>query len=1682
MVRNPARPGAYERPYHPTLVENVQQLRKILISLVLSASAALLRSQTVETATAGTEFWTGFMQNAFGSQSITLIISAQAGASGTISMPLSGWSTSFSVGANSTIQVSVPVMAEHTGSEAVANKGIHIESSANITVMAYSYQNFTTDAMQVFPVTSLGTTYRAEAYRGLPGFAEFYKSELLVVATQDGTQISITPSVLTIGGHPANVPFTINLNAGQSYQVQSATSALDLTGTLVQGTAQNGPCRPFVVLSGSMCANVPVGCPACDHICEQMMPTDRWGTLFHTIPFLGTTQHTYRVLAHQAGTQVSINGGAPITLGAGGQYQVNANATAVCITATQPVSVVQLMEGFNCATRGDPSMVSLLPDDRKSTWVRWRTVNTPQMTQHAVGVLMATGDIGGLTLDGNAVGGGQFQAYPACPGHSFAMLTVGVGDHILQAPGGFIAYASGTGTGESYALPISNIAPEPEPTTPVLCSSAPVTLTVPEPLANIAWTTASAPGTVLSTGTSYTFLPTANDVYMVDGSLPLSGCPRHYEWEVGVAIPPVLDILANGQATMDLCQYQGVQLEAVPAPDLDVFDLSWTPAEGLSDAGIADPMAWPMTDTWYKLHLESPVGCGGITDSIFVNVLPNDVIDVDISIQDSSICAGDATQMQARAERVLAGDALNGAPGPLWASLQGGSLGTQCGAMSGDALRFDGDGTRRATTGPLNVTAGASLRFALLVGASAPPCDDAEPGDDILVEYSLNGINWTAITTLNEAAYPAWTPVVIGIPAGALSPATRFRWSQLSNSGAGTDVWALDDVLITRYDNTGLTVAWSPTTGLDNAASFTPQASPALSTTYTATVSHPGGCSVGASASIQVSPAFNLSVTPDTTVCTAGSTIPLMATPSSGSGITYSWAPAAGLGNTNIAGPAATPLATTTYTVTATSNIGCTDQAEVTITVGQLQSVDVTASDIQMCQGEQSILNAAIQGSLPSTVTWTPLNAGLNTTTGTTVTAGPTATTTYTATVTENASGCQVTDAITINMSPAYTVNAGPDATLCTTLGHQLHVVHNVPQATIQWSNGALLNDDDIQSPTIMFDTTATYTVTVTDVFGCSTSDQITITDPFDLLITPVFLNSCDGDVTVLDAQFAGLTYDWSTGATTQVIPVSADGMYVCTITDAQGCQAIATYIVTYHELPAVDLGPDTALCGSPGLVLSTGAPGESHLWSTQETTEQITVTTTGAYGVTVTTQYGCTSSDAVMVDFNDLPVDPLQDIITCETSPPVLDAQNPGCTYLWSNGETLSTIVASSSGTYTVAVTTADGCTGNFDATVTLMPEVVIDLGPDTALCIGQVLVLDAGVPGIGYAWSTGSTDQQVQLSTGGLYSVAATNGACSGGDEIAVTFNVLPQDVLVDAVSCVDQPVVLDAGNPGCVHLWSNGTGGQQLTVTVTGTYGVTITNTFGCSINADATVTFSSYPVVELGQDTVLCDGDTLRLDAGMDGSLYTWSTGATTRTLDVTGTGRYVVSVGNGLCTSLDSVFVAFNPRPDPLPMSTYFACLTDEPYHVVIDAGNPQSSHQWSTGETAQYILAGAYGWYFVSMTNQFECSRTDSAEVREFCPPSMYVPNTFTPNGDGINDTWRVVGKNIGTFEIEVFDRWGGVIFRSESATAAWDGTIGGSPAANDVYVWRMRYRFVERTDGSLGFEREQMGHVTVLR
>jgi len=1660
-------------------------------------------AQPAKLPTRGKTFWTTFMQNGFGAQSLKLQVTSAQATTGTASIPGLGWSQAFSVGANSTAIIEVPTSAELNGSGSVQNRGVLVQTQDSVNLYMVSFQNYTHDLSQVLPVTSLGTVYRIDASHGLPGFSNLHKSELAVLATEDGTQVRITPSVNTASGQMAGVPFTVNLNAGEAYQLHAATDLLSLSGSLVEATDQSGPCRPFVVFGGSMCGTSPLGCTACDHMFEQCLPVNAWGTRYHTVMAQGLNIITYRVLAHQNGTQVSIDGGAPISLNAGQRHEVNGATQPACIESNLPVSVTQMLEGYSCAGNGDPSMFILSPSDRASRSARWHTSSSTQVNAHSVSIVVPTSATGQVQIDGVPVNPALFTPYASCPDRAHAKVPVAAGHHRITCPAGFQAYSIGVGFGETYATSVNDIPHISVQQDSTICGAGPFILNAPEPLNGIQWVAMSDPGTVIGTGNSITISPTQSDSYRVTGLLPVSGCPREFTYNVGMPLTIPTLLTANNQSAINVCQYQPVQLGLVPPPDPAWFNINWWPTTSLNDPSSNAPMASPLATTWYGVQVQSPSGCGDMIDSILVSVQPGAIVEMEVSAQPATVCQGNTAQLSSRVLRRLASDAFDAAPGAMWPAIQGGTISTACGSFAGSALYFNGNGQRSAQTIAYSTLGGGHVRFRLKIANGISPCEDADPGDDVLLEYSTNnGLNWSTIATYNEAAYPTFTLIDAPIPPAAQSANTMFRLRQLANQGAGHDNWAIDDFMLARYDDTFASYSWSQPSTLNNATSHAPTATPTSSGWYVLSATDPtAGCVYQDSVYVTVAPAFSVSVTPSTTLCST-SGIQLEATPSSGSGITYQWAPNDGsLSSTTTANPMATPAQNTTYSVTASNNVGCTATAQTTITVGQLFDLVLSSGQSTLCPGQSTTLTATVNGGSGITYAWT--GGGLNNPAIASPTATPASTTTYTCTATHTASGCQLVESITITVNTGYSADAGADLTLCSTLGHALSVQHNVPNATFSWSPAANLNNATIASPTIMVDASATYTVTITDATGCSVSDQVIITRSYAGVPSSQSVSACASAPPTITAPAIGVSYLWSTpngsgqnGATSASIVPAQSGPHTVTITDANGCEAISTFNVTLHALPTVDLGPDLSLCGTGPQTLNAGNAGATFLWSNGMQSQSINVSSSGNYSVTVTNANGCSSSEAVNVQFNPMPVDVLQDASACITDAPVLNAGNAGSNFLWNTGATSQQITATASGTYTVTVTTPQGCSATFDAVVTLAPAITVQLGADTSLCAGQSITFDAGTPGSSYLWSNNATAQTISVNAAGNYSVTVSNGFCSASDAINVAVVPMPVNNLGNVLRCTGETAVLNAGNDGSTYLWSapigsgqNGATSQQITIGSGGTYTVAVTNAAGCTGNFSAAAEFIAPPAVDLGPDTVLCEGQQLRIDAGNPGSTYLWSNGSTSRAIMVRQAGTYTVTVHNGACSRSDGITVHFNPSPVRMAVNEFHACLDDEPRYVVIDAGNSGSRYNWSApegaaadGATTRVIMASAYGWYYVHITNQYDCATADSARVIEHCPATIFVPNTFTPNGDGVNDIFIPQGKSIATMVLRIFNRWGEQLFESNDPEIGWDGTYAGQIVQDDMYVWRMEYAFYTDKDGTIGVTQNQLGHIQVLR
>ncbi len=212
---------------------------------------------------------------------------------------------------------------------------------------------------------------------------------------------------------------------------------------------------------------------------------------------------------------------------------------------------------------------------------------------------------------------------------------------------------------------------------------------------------------------------------------------------------------------------------------------------------------------------------------------------------------------------------------------------------------------------------------------------------------------------------------------------------------------------------------------------------------------------------------------------------------------------------------------------------------------------------------------------------------------------------------------------------------------------------------------------------------------------------------------------------------------------------------------------------------------------------------------------------------------------------------------------------------------------------------------------------------------------------------------------------------------------------------------------------------------------------------------------------------------------------WSTGETESSITVSQSGVYTVTVDNDYCFISDEVTVVFNLLPaNPMFPDTSY-CFEMPPYEAVLNALNPGSTYLWDDGSTSQLRPINSEGMYNVTVTTAFGCALTFDYYAVELCPGyTLYIPNAFTPDQDGINDVFRVVGLSIEEFEMSIWNRWGEKIWDTTNINEPWDGSYKNRrhyvEAENYVYVVRFTYR--DEVTDLVSEWKEVTGFVTVIR
>ncbi|MDF2159309.1 PKD domain-containing protein [Algoriphagus sp. CAU 1675] len=448
-----------------------EEMRKVyfLFFLVFLAVHFVAFAQV---STLGKEFWVGFMENnkippsnqgIGASDYAVLVITAAENTSGSIEYLGRVANFNLSSGQQYTLRVSSDDLdLLHRTSGAVENKGVYISSSGKIAVHAFNERVRSADGTVVLPVGTLGRDYYITShYETLTAFVQYDgnindESTLLVVATENDTEIEITTSVTTQSQYPGNSPFTIKLNRGQSFQLKAKA---DLTGSRVRVVGDGGDeCKKIAVFGGNKWTSVGNCGEANDHLFQQAYPVNTWGTSFVHVGLTGRTSgELVKVLASEDGTEVRVNGAlrGVINQGKWLSLEFGANQSAK-IETSKPASVTVFSKSQACnvanaagSQTGDPFMITYSPSEQFLTELTFNSMDLPSIVNHYVNIVVKAGTENQTILDGQAIGN-RFSLLPSDPSFAIASVNISRGVHRLSNPDGFAAYAYGFGELESY--------------------------------------------------------------------------------------------------------------------------------------------------------------------------------------------------------------------------------------------------------------------------------------------------------------------------------------------------------------------------------------------------------------------------------------------------------------------------------------------------------------------------------------------------------------------------------------------------------------------------------------------------------------------------------------------------------------------------------------------------------------------------------------------------------------------------------------------------------------------------------------------------------------------------------------------------------------------------------------------------------------------------------------------------------------------------------------------------------------------------------------------------------------------------------------------------------------------------------------------------------------------------------
>jgi gliding motility-associated-like protein len=783
-----------------------------------------------------------------------------------------------------------------------------------------------------------------------------------------------------------------------------------------------------------------------------------------------------------------------------------------------------------------------------------------------------------------------------------------------------------------------------------------------------------------------------------------------------------------------------------------------------------------------------------------------------------------------------------------------------------------------------------------------------------------------------------------------------------------------------------------------------------------------------------------------------------------------------------------------TYTVTITDNTGCSRVDSFQVTPSIVLSASVVTSSISCsnaCTGTASVTVST--GAAPYTYLWNdPFGQ-----------ASPNATNlcsgTYSVIITD-AVGCNITLPVAINSTNPISANPSVTDATCNMCDGTAALAPTGGTApfTYIWNTGST-------SSSVNGLCAGLYFVSITDSNGCSSSFQVPVSNVGAPSVTATVTNescanACDGSATLTITGGTGpYSILWMPGGqTTATVNNLCGGIYYVQVQDANGCSAVDTVVIGGGTSIADNRTVINATCGSSNGSITLNPTGGTapytYVWTPAVSAGNSAVNlAAGIYNVTITDANGCSKTVSIAISNPGGPGITLSSTdVTCNGSANgIAIADTTGgstgpFSYSWSNGQSNDTITGLAPGTYVVQVADSAGCVSSAQIMINEPLPISFSLPVITNescanSCNGTAAVIaSGGTMPYTFAWTgtTSSTSSASGLCAGSYTATVTDANGCSASNTLSIT-GPAPLSVTnaVTDASCnmVNDGVIdvtVTGGTAPYTYSWSpGGATTEDLTSILMGSYTFTVTDANNCTSTSSITVNAVLTVVANAGNDSTFCEGGGFTLDASgsTNAVSYQWfqlpGNTPVGNTVSVTvnptfGSTSYVVIATNGACTDADTITITSNP----LPIADAGTDATILIFNSANLGGNPTgpagSTYSWNPVAGLNDSIAAnpiasptVTTTYTVTVTSSTGCVSVDSVTITVF--PQIIFPNGISPNGDGANDEWII--DNIEQFPncvVEVYNRWGEMLFRSVGYKDRWDGTYKGQPLPVGTYYY----------------------------